>query len=78
MAQTKAAFCSGGMHHCCFRCGGQARKASVVPKTRAGPGGAALPKTRSTAKLFEEFPLLKKRYWGQHFWARGYFCEAGG
>ena len=31
-------------------------------------------KGRSASKLFEEFPLLKKRYWGQHFWARGYFC----
>jgi len=24
--------------------------------------------------LFQEFPQLKKRYWGQNFWARGYFC----
>ena len=32
-------------------------------------------KGRSAAKLFEEFPVLKKRYWGQHFWARGYFCS---
>src|ERR1700704_2275624 len=29
-------------------------------------------KGRSSRKLFEEFPLLKKRYWGRHFWARGY------
>ncbi len=28
----------------------------------------------SAKKLFEEFPKLKKRYWGKHFWARGYFC----
>ena len=20
------------------------------------------------------FPELRKRYWGQHLWARGYFC----
>ena len=25
-------------------------------------------KGRSAAKLFEEFPMLKKRYWGRHFW----------
>ena len=31
-------------------------------------------KGRSARKLFEEFPTLKKRYWGRHFWARGYFC----
>lgn len=29
-------------------------------------------------KLFEEYPQLKKRYWGRHFWARGYFCVTAG
>jgi putative transposase len=24
--------------------------------------------------LQQEFSQLKKRYWGQHLWARGYFC----
>ncbi|QXF34732.1 IS200/IS605 family transposase [Photorhabdus luminescens] len=31
-------------------------------------------KGRTASKLFEEFSHLKKRYWGQHFWGRGYFC----
>jgi len=35
-------------------------------------------KGRSSNKLFEEFPLLKKKYWGRHFWARGYFCVTTG
>lgn len=35
-------------------------------------------KGRTSTKLFEEFPNLKKRYWGQHFWARGYFCVTAG
>jgi len=35
-------------------------------------------KGRSSAKLFESFPELKKRYWGQHFWTRGYFCVTSG
>ena len=35
-------------------------------------------KGRSSAKLLEEFPHLKKRYWGRHFWARGYFCVTAG
>ena len=35
-------------------------------------------KGRSSRKLFEEFPTLKKRYWGRHFWARGYFCATVG
>ena len=35
-------------------------------------------KGRTSRKLFEEFPKLKKRYWGRHFWARGYFCATVG
>ena len=35
-------------------------------------------KGRTSSKLFEEFPALRKRYWGQHFWARGYFCATVG
>ena len=29
-------------------------------------------KGRSSRRLQHEFPHLKKRYWGQHFWATGY------
>ena len=35
-------------------------------------------KGRNSTKLFQEFPQLKKRYWGPHFWARGYFCVTSG
>ena len=35
-------------------------------------------KGRSSNKLFSEFPAIKKRYWGRHFWARGYFCATVG
>ena len=35
-------------------------------------------KGRSASKLFAEFPHLKKRDWGRHFWARGYFCVTAG
>ena len=30
-------------------------------------------KGRSSHKVQREFPQLKKRYWGRHFWGRGYF-----
>ena len=30
------------------------------------------------APVQQEFPHLKKRYWGQHIWARGYFCTTVG
>ena len=29
-------------------------------------------KGRTSRYLQEEFPMLRKRYWGQHFWAIGY------
>ncbi|MCT4686867.1 IS200/IS605 family transposase [Vallitalea sp.] len=35
-------------------------------------------KGRSSRLLQEEFKELKKRYWGQHLWARGYFCGTVG
>ena len=35
-------------------------------------------KGRSSKKLQEEFPELKKKYWGQHLWAAGYFCRTVG
>ena len=35
-------------------------------------------KGRSSHLLQDEFSELKKRYWGQHIWARGYFCATVG
>ena len=35
-------------------------------------------KGRTSAKMFEEFPHIKKRYWGRHFWSCGYFCVTAG
>ena len=35
-------------------------------------------KGRSSRLLQEEFPELRKRYWGQHLWSRGYFCTTVG
>lgn len=35
-------------------------------------------KGKTSRKLQMEFPELKKRYWGQHFWARGYFAVSVG
>lgn len=35
-------------------------------------------KGRSSKILQEEFPELRKRYWGQHMWGRGYFCGTVG
>jgi len=35
-------------------------------------------KGKSSFKLMNEFPHLRKMYWGRHFWARGYFCCSSG
>jgi len=35
-------------------------------------------KGRSSRKLQQEFPDLRKKYWGQHFWAIGYGCWSTG
>jgi putative transposase len=35
-------------------------------------------KGKSSTKLLSEFPSLRKRYWGQHLWARGYWVASSG
>jgi len=35
-------------------------------------------KGRSSRKLQMEFEELRRGYWGQHLWARGYFCATVG
>jgi putative transposase len=35
-------------------------------------------KGRSSRKLQIEFPDLKKRYWGRHFWVIGFGCWSTG
>ena len=35
-------------------------------------------KGRSSRRIQMEFPDLRKRYWGQRFWARGYFSTTSG
>ncbi len=35
-------------------------------------------KGKSSRKILMEFEHLRKRYWGQHIWARGYFAVTVG
>lgn len=35
-------------------------------------------KGKTSRKLQMEFPELRKKYWGQHLWACGYFCVSVG
>ena len=35
-------------------------------------------KGKSSERLRKEFPELRKKYWGMHIWARGYFVSTVG
>ena len=35
-------------------------------------------KGKSSHKLLSEYDSLRKRYWGQHLWARGYWVASSG
>ena len=35
-------------------------------------------KGRSSYRVQQEFPAIRKRYWGRHFWAKGYFSTTSG
>jgi putative transposase len=35
-------------------------------------------KGKTAYKLMWEFPHLRKKFWGGHMWARGYFCCSSG
>jgi REP element-mobilizing transposase RayT len=37
-----------------------------------------LAKGRSSCKIQQEFEHIRKHYWGQRFWARGYFSTTSG
>ena len=44
-----------------------------VPPKLAISDLVRLMKGQSSHKIQREFPQIKKRYWGRHFWGRGYF-----
>ena len=35
-------------------------------------------KGKTARKILQEFPTLHKRFWGKHFWSRGYFAATSG
>ena len=49
-----------------------------IPPHRAVSDVMRRIKGRSSRKIQMEFPELRKRFWGRHFWARGYFCTTSG
>ena len=52
--------------------------ASIPPKVSVSEFMGIM-KGKLAIKLFKSYPELKKRpYWGNHFWARGYFVNTVG
>ena len=50
---------------------------SIPPHVRESDLVKAM-KGRTSRKVQQEFPELRKRYWGRHFWGRGYFSVTSG
>ena len=49
-----------------------------LPTSMSAGKAMQLLKGRTSHMLQDEFPQLKKRYWGQHLWARGYYYGSVG
>ena len=49
-----------------------------IPPHVSGSDFVKIAKGRSSRKVQQEFPSLMKRYWGKHFWARGFFSATSG
>ena len=49
-----------------------------IPLSLSVPRAVQCLKGRSSHKLLAEFASLRKRYWGQHLWARGYWVASSG
>jgi putative transposase len=51
---------------------------SIPPKVSVSTYMGTI-KGKIAIKLFKSYPMLKKKpYWGNHFWARGYFVNTVG
>lgn len=50
---------------------------SVAPKYAVSKFMGFL-KGKLALKLFDKFPVLRKKYWGQHVWSRGYCVSTVG
>ena len=50
----------------------------AVPPHRAISDVMRRIKGRSSRRIQQAFPAIRKRYWGCHFWARGYFSTTSG
>jgi Transposase IS200 like len=59
-------------------CAGPLGKPTQHAEARSDMIALKAAKGRSSHRVQMEFPDLRKRYWGRHFWARGYFSTTSG
>ncbi len=59
--------CSDHIHLC----------VSIPPKYSIAEVVATL-KGKAAIRMFNRFPELRKNYWGNHFWSRGYYVNTVG
>ena len=50
---------------------------AIPPKYSISEVMATL-KGKTAIRMFNKFPELRKRYWGSHFWSRGYYVNTVG
>ncbi len=50
---------------------------AIPPKYSVSKIVATL-KGKTAIRMFNKFPELRKRYWGSHFWSRGYYVNTVG
>ncbi len=50
----------------------------AIPPKRAISEVIGTLKEKTAIRMFNKFPELKKKYWGSHFWSRGYYVNTVG
>ncbi|CAK1796520.1 transposase [Vibrio crassostreae] len=51
---------------------------AIVPPKLSVSGLLGVLKGRTAIRLFNKFPHIRKKLWGNHFWARGYLVDTVG
>ena len=50
----------------------------AIPPKMAVSDAIGTLKGKTAIRMFNKFPEIRKKYWGSHFWSRGYFVNTVG
>jgi putative transposase len=50
----------------------------AIPPKHAVSEIVAMLKGKTAIRMFNKYPELRKKYWGSHFWSRGYYVNTVG